>query len=72
LATDRHGNTFLEFAMSGDESIRLTLVKEAAWAGTTTIRVQKRTSTGRLAQGPEFPSSLAGQFAKSLVELVAD
>lgn len=72
MATDGHGNKFVEFPMSSNESIRLTLVDHAAWANASTIRIQKRTPTGRLAQGPEFPSSLAGQLAKSLIELIGD
>lgn len=68
---DAKGNRYVEFPMSGDESIRLTLVANAAWAGGSTIRIQKRTPTGRLAQGPELPSTLAGELARSLVMLVA-
>lgn len=67
---DRNGNRYVEFPMSETESVRLTIVKHADWAGGPTLRVQKRTPTGRLAQGPEFPASLAPVFAKSLVELV--
>jgi hypothetical protein len=72
MATDGQGNKYVEFEMSDNEAIRMTLIGHAVWAGEPTIRIQKRTPSGRLAQGPEFPSSLAGRFAKSLTELLAE
>lgn len=70
MPTDSHGNAYVEFPMSDQEFIRPTLVKDAAWAGAATIRIQKRRGNGRLAQGPEFPSSKAGELARSLIELL--
>lgn len=64
--TDGAGSRYEQFAMSDSESIRVTLIAHADWAGGPTLRIQKVMPNGRLAPGPELPARLAGSLAKAL------
>jgi hypothetical protein len=58
--------------MSDEESIRVTRIAHADWAGGPTLRIQKVMANGRLAPGPEFPARLAGDLARALHEVQRD
>lgn len=72
MTEDSAGNRYEEFDMIGGERIRVTMIEDAEWAHGPTIRIQKRTASGKLTPGPEFPSRLAGDLAKALFDVLTE
>lgn len=68
---DSAGHRYEEFAMSDNEHIRVTFLPHQDWADSPTLRIQKRDHRGRMIQGPEFPSRLAGDLAKAIHDVLA-
>lgn len=68
--TDGAGHSYVEFAMSKDEKVRVTFIPYQDWAAGPTIRIQKRAYTGRVSPGPEFPADKAMDLIAAVSELV--
>ncbi len=67
---DGAGHRYVEFEMSNDEQVRVTLIPHQDWADGPTLRVQKRAYTGRMSPGPEFPADKAEELIAAVIELM--
>jgi hypothetical protein len=67
---DGANHQYVEFDMSNDEQVRVTLIPFSDWAGGPTLRIQKHAHTGRLSPGPEFPADKAMELIAAVSSLV--
>jgi len=72
---DQSDNPFIEGSIDDsnvDEgALRITFL-EKGWPECPTIRIQVRTTTGKLFQGPEFPLSKLGFITTAAFDLLGD